>query len=92
MMRAIGFDQVIDYKKENFARNGRRYDLILDTKTTRSPFTYTPSLSPGGTYARRFPTVTVSNFRMVDSANHRQNCPFDHAEAEPRPAIFERTF
>ena len=51
MMRAIGFDHVIDYKKENFARNGRRYDLILDTKTTRSPFTYTPSLSPGGTYA-----------------------------------------
>jgi hypothetical protein len=39
------------HKKENFARNGRRYDLILDTKTTRSPFAYTPSLSPGATYA-----------------------------------------
>jgi len=51
MMRAIGFDHLIDYKKENFAGNGRRYDLILDTKTTRSPFAYTRSLSPGGTYA-----------------------------------------
>ena len=51
MMRAIGFDHVIDYRKENFTRNGRRYDLILDTKTTRSPFAYTRSLSPGGTYA-----------------------------------------
>ena len=51
MMRAIGFDHVIDYRKENFTRNGRRYDLILDTKTTHSPFAYTHSLSPGGTYA-----------------------------------------
>ena len=51
MIRAIGFDHVIDYRKENFVSNGRRYDLILDTKTTRSPFAYTRSLSPGGTYA-----------------------------------------
>ena len=51
MMRAIGFDHMIDYRKEDFARNGRRYDLILDTKTNRSPFAYTRSLVPGGTYA-----------------------------------------
>jgi len=51
MIRAIGFDHVIDYRKENFVSNGRRYDLILDTKTSRSPFAYTRSLSPGGTYA-----------------------------------------
>jgi NADPH:quinone reductase-like Zn-dependent oxidoreductase len=51
MMRAIGFDHVIDYRKEDFTRNGRRYDLILDTKTTRSPFAYLRPLAPGGTYA-----------------------------------------
>jgi len=51
MMRAIGFDHVIDYRKENFTKNERRYDLILDTKTTRSPFAYTRSLSAQGTYA-----------------------------------------
>ena len=51
MMRAIGFDHVIDYRKEDFLRNGQRYDLILDTKTTRSPFAYSRSLTPGGTYA-----------------------------------------
>ena len=50
MMRAIGFDHVIDYRKGNFTRNGWRYDLILDTKTTCSPFAYTRSLSAGGTY------------------------------------------
>jgi len=51
MMRSIGFDQVIDYTREDFTNNGRRYDLILDTKTTRSPFEYARSLNPGGTYA-----------------------------------------
>ena len=51
MMRRIGFDHVIDYEREDFTQNGRRYDLILDTKTNRSPSRYTGSLNPGGTYA-----------------------------------------
>ena len=51
MMRAIGFDHVIDYRKEDFTRNGRRYDLIVDTKTMHWPFEYLRSLNPGGTYA-----------------------------------------
>ncbi len=33
MMRAIGFDHVSDYRNENFARNGRHYDLILDSSS-----------------------------------------------------------
>ena len=60
MMRAIGFDQVIDYRKEDFTKSASRYDLILDTKTTHSPLAYTRSLSPGGTYA----TVGGSIHRM----------------------------
>jgi len=51
MMRNLGFDHVIDYRKEDLTNNGRRYDLILDTKTTRSPFAYENSLNAGGTYA-----------------------------------------
>jgi NADPH:quinone reductase-like Zn-dependent oxidoreductase len=50
MMRSIGFDHVIDYQKEDFTRNGNRYDLILDTKTNRSPFAYIRALVPNGTY------------------------------------------
>jgi NADPH:quinone reductase-like Zn-dependent oxidoreductase len=49
-MRAVGFDHVIDYAQEDFTRNGRRYDLILDTKTNRSVFRYLRSLSAGGRY------------------------------------------
>ena len=51
MMRSIGFDHVIDYQKEDFTKNGKRYDLIVDTKTTRTPAEYERSLNPGGTYA-----------------------------------------
>jgi NADPH:quinone reductase-like Zn-dependent oxidoreductase len=51
MMRAIGFDHVIDYRSEDFTKNGRRYDLIVDTRTTRWPWEYMQSLNRGGLYA-----------------------------------------
>ncbi len=50
MMCSMGFDHVIDYTKEDFTKNGKCYDLILDTKTNRSIFAYTRSLSPNGIY------------------------------------------
>ena len=64
MMRNIGFDHVIDYEKDDFTKSGRRYDLILDTKTTRSPFEYARSLNPGGTYA----TVGGVGIRLLQVA------------------------
>ena len=51
MMRSIGFDHVIDYQTEDFTKNGKCYDLIVDTRTTRTSAEYARSLSPGGTYA-----------------------------------------
>ena len=61
MMRNIGFDHVIDYTKEDFTRNGIKYDLILDTKSSRSIFAYPRSLSPDGVYA----TVGGSLLRLL---------------------------
>jgi len=49
-LRSLEFDGVIDYRKQDFTRTGQRYDLILDTKTTRSPFSYLRALNPGGRY------------------------------------------
>ena len=51
MLRGLGADHVIDYRKEDFTRNGLSYDLIVDVKTNRSPFAYARALSPKGTYA-----------------------------------------
>lgn len=50
MMKSIGFDFVIDYKKTNFTKNGEQYDLILDCKTNKSAFSYLKSLKPNGKY------------------------------------------
>ncbi|MGX1930270.1 NAD(P)-dependent alcohol dehydrogenase [Flagellimonas sp. 2504JD4-2] len=50
MMKKLGFDHVLDYKKEDFTKNGIQYDLVLDCKTTRPPKRYLSSLTPKGTY------------------------------------------
>jgi NADPH:quinone reductase-like Zn-dependent oxidoreductase len=50
MLRSIGFDHVIDYTREDFTKNGKRYDLILDVKTNRSMFDYVRALSRNGVY------------------------------------------
>lgn len=63
MMRSLGFDYVIDYKKEDFTKTGKQYDLILDTKTSRSPFKYAQFLSPKGKYT----TVGGSIPRLLQS-------------------------
>lgn len=50
MLRAMGADHVIDYLEEDFTKRGKRYDLILDVKTNRSPFAYARALNPNGAY------------------------------------------
>ena len=50
MMLSLGFDQVIDYTKEDFTKNKKQYDLILDNKTNRSLIRYSRSLAPKGMY------------------------------------------
>ncbi|TVR84809.1 MAG: NAD(P)-dependent alcohol dehydrogenase [Saprospirales bacterium] len=50
LMKSLGFDEVIDYKKVDFTASGEKYDLILDTKSTRSPIKYTRALKKNGTY------------------------------------------
>jgi NADPH:quinone reductase-like Zn-dependent oxidoreductase len=63
MMRSIGFDHVIDFKQEDFTRNGKSYDLILDVKTNRSIFDYTRVLSRNGIYV----TVGGSMIRLLQA-------------------------
>ena len=51
MARSIGADHVIDYTKEDFSKNGKKYDLILATNGDRSISDYRRALSPKGIYA-----------------------------------------
>jgi NADPH:quinone reductase-like Zn-dependent oxidoreductase len=50
MVRSLGADHVIDYKKEDFTRNGQQYDLILAVNGYHSLSDYLHALKPEGTY------------------------------------------
>ena len=50
MVRSIGADHVIDYKKENFTRNGQHYELILAVNGYHPISDYLRALSPDGIY------------------------------------------
>jgi NADPH:quinone reductase-like Zn-dependent oxidoreductase len=49
-MRSLGAEHVLDYTRDDFTRNGRAYDLILDLAAYRSPLACRGSLKPGGRY------------------------------------------
>ncbi len=49
-MRSLGADEVIDYRRDDFTRRGRRYDLVLDLTAHRSVFAYRRALAPRGRY------------------------------------------
>jgi NADPH:quinone reductase-like Zn-dependent oxidoreductase len=62
-LRAMGADHVIDYLDEDFIKDGKCYDLILDVKTNRSLFAYARALNPNGTYA----TVGGNTSRLLQT-------------------------
>jgi NADPH:quinone reductase-like Zn-dependent oxidoreductase len=49
-MHSLGADHVIDYTREDFTKNGKQYDLILDIVAHRSVFAYERALKSGGSY------------------------------------------
>jgi len=49
-MRSLGADHVIDYTREDFTKNGKQYDFILDLIAYRSALAYARALKPNGSY------------------------------------------
>ncbi|HZG86501.1 NAD(P)-dependent alcohol dehydrogenase [Paenibacillus sp.] len=49
-LRSLGADDVVDYRKQDFAASGKRYDVILDVVGNRSVFDMKRALAPGGVY------------------------------------------
>ena len=92
-MRSIGYDQVIDYQKEDFTKRGERYDAILDTKTNRSPFDYARALNPGGTYATVGGTSRALHCtaRTLDWRVEQEEFLCCEVEAKSGPALSVRT-
>jgi NADPH:quinone reductase-like Zn-dependent oxidoreductase len=48
LVRVLGADHVIDYTAEDFTRNGRRYDVIMDNHGNAPYSRVKGSLAPGG--------------------------------------------
>jgi NADPH:quinone reductase-like Zn-dependent oxidoreductase len=63
LMKSLGYDIVLDYKKTDFTDNGEKYDLILDTKSNRSVFKYARTLKKNGVYV----TVGGSMYRLLET-------------------------
>jgi len=49
LVRSIGADSVIDYTREDFTRNSRTYDLVIDNVGNRTVPDLMRTLNPGGT-------------------------------------------
>jgi NADPH:quinone reductase-like Zn-dependent oxidoreductase len=49
LVRSLGADHVVDYTREDFTRNDRRYDVLLDVAGSRSWFAYRRVLKPEAT-------------------------------------------
>ncbi|MGB8214973.1 MAG: NAD(P)-dependent alcohol dehydrogenase [Anaerolineales bacterium] len=50
LARSLGASHVMDYTKEDFTRNGQKYDLILAVNGYHPLAAYQRALVPGGTY------------------------------------------
>lgn len=50
LVRGFGADEVIDYTREDYTRNGQRYDWIIDVAGNRSILEARRALNPGGVY------------------------------------------
>jgi len=68
MVRSLGADHVIDYKKEDFTQNGQLYDLILAVNGFHPLSAYLHALKPEGTYV----VAGGSMLQLIQAASNRK--------------------
>jgi NADPH:quinone reductase-like Zn-dependent oxidoreductase len=68
MVRSLGADHVIDYKKEDFTQNGQLYNLILAVNGYHPISDYLRALKPQGTYV----VAGGSMLQLAQAASRRK--------------------
>jgi NADPH:quinone reductase-like Zn-dependent oxidoreductase len=62
LVRSLGADEVVDYEREDFTRNGETYDVVLDAVGKHAFLRCRGSLVPGGLYVA---TDRLYNFPLA---------------------------
>jgi NADPH:quinone reductase-like Zn-dependent oxidoreductase len=85
MVKSLGADHVIDYKKEDFSSRAERYDVIFDTVAKFPKSQYSKVLKPNGTY------VTMAKLSTKESM---ENLVFikELIEAREIKAVIDRCY
>jgi NADPH:quinone reductase-like Zn-dependent oxidoreductase len=63
-VKELGADHVIDYSKEDFARNGKKYDIILIAAGKRTYFSSKPSLTATSMFISESPKPEYGIFQI----------------------------
>jgi NADPH:quinone reductase-like Zn-dependent oxidoreductase len=77
LVRSLGADHVVDYAADDFTRNGRRYDVIMDNHGNASYARVKGSLEPGGRFL-----MVVGDLRQMLAAT-RQKAVIGGTEDDP---------
>ena len=90
MLRDLGADEVIDYTREDFTRNGKSYDVIIDVAGT-SPYSRSlRALAPRGRYVLGNPSLTGMLRGLWTSAVSDKKVLFEFAGYKPEDLAYIR--
>jgi len=91
-VRSLGADRVIDYTREDFSRNGHRYDLILACNGYRPIADYRRVLGPKGVYVTSGGAPTQMTEAMLQGAWISMTGPQKMGNLLARPNKADLTF
>jgi NADPH:quinone reductase-like Zn-dependent oxidoreductase len=106
MVRSLGADRVIDYRKEDFTKRGETYDVILDVVGKTSFSRCKNSLKKDGLYLATLPTIAIilqtvwtsviggKKVKFGDALGKAENLVFlsELAEAGKLRAVIDRRY
>jgi NADPH:quinone reductase-like Zn-dependent oxidoreductase len=67
LVKGLGADHVVDHTKEDFTRNGQRYDVVMDTHGNAPYARVKGSLKPGGRFL-----MVIGDLRQLLAARRQE--------------------